>query len=154
MKDFTLGLLLLMLGIGVLLTAQDYPAIGDLRYGSGLFPSLIGTGLLAGGLCLAIGAARQLLRLASQHGNPDLLTLPWASALAPLVPCAVVVGYIVLSETLGATLCLMLSMLLLFCLRGVRPIPAVLTAVIAGLLIRYAFSHLLSVPLPTGPLGI
>ena len=59
MKDFTLGLLLLVLGIGVLLTAQDYPAIGDLRYGAGLFPSLIGTGLLAGGLCLAIGAARR-----------------------------------------------------------------------------------------------
>ena len=80
--------------------------------------------------------------------------MPWASALAPLVPCGVVVGYIVLSETIGATLCLMLSMLLLFCLRGVRPIPAVLTAAIASLLIRYAFSHLLSVPLPTGPLGI
>ena len=55
--------------------------------------------------------------------------MPWASALAPLVPCGVVVGYIVLSETIGATLCLMLSMLLLFCLRGVRPIPALLTAI-------------------------
>ena len=49
---------------------------------------------------------------------------------------------------------MVLIMFVLFCLRGVRLLPALITSVVAALVINYAFTNLLSVPLPQGMLGI
>ena len=65
-----------------------------------------------------------------------------------------VVGYIYFSDTLGTLLSMVLIMFVLFCLRGVRLLPALITSVVAALVINYAFTNLLSVPLPQGMLSI
>jgi putative tricarboxylic transport membrane protein len=154
MKDLSLGLVFLALGIGVILASQEFPKVGSLQYGAGLFPILIGTGMAVGGLLLAFGATRQIVREASQNGASSLLPRPSASWLLPFVPCVMVVGYIYFSDTLGALLSMALIMFVLFCLRGVRLLPALITSAVAALVINYAFTNLLSVPLPQGMLGI
>ena len=44
MKDLSLGLVFLVLGVGVILASQEFPKVGNLQYGAGLFPILIGAG--------------------------------------------------------------------------------------------------------------
>lgn len=154
MKDLSLGLVFLVLGVGVILASQEFPKVGNLQYGAGLFPILIGAGMAVGGLLLAFGATRQIVREAGQNGAFSLLQRPDASWLLPFVPCAMVVGYIYFSDTLGTLLSMVLIMFVLFCLRGVRLLPALITSVVAALVINYAFTNLLSVPLPQGMLGI
>ena len=154
MKDLSLGLVFLVVGVGVILASQEFPKVGNLQYGAGLFPILIGAGMAVGGLLLAFGATRQIVREAGQNGAFSLLPRPDASWLLPFVPCAMVVGYIYFSDTLGTLLSMVLIMFVLFCLRGVRLLPALITSVVAALVINYAFTNLLSVPLPQGMLGI
>lgn len=154
MKDLSLGLVFLALGITVILASQEFPKVGSLQYGAGLFPILIGTGMVVGGLLLALGATRQIVREAGQNGASSLLPRPSVSWLLPFAPCAMVVGYIYFSDTLGAFLSMVVIMFVLFCLRGVRLLPALITSAVAALVINYAFTNLLSVPLPQGMLGI
>ena len=154
MKDLSLGLVFLVLGVGVILASQEFPKVGNLQYGAGLFPILIGAGMAVGGLLLAFGATRQIVREAGQNGAFSLLPRPDASWLLPFVPCAMVVGYIYFSDTLGTLLSMVLIRFVLFCLRGVRLLPALSTSVVAALVINYAFTNLLSVPLPQGMLSI
>jgi len=154
MKDLVIGLFFAALGIVVLFMAQDFPSISGLKYGAGLFPSLIGIGLILAGLFLAAGAARQVIKSGAAEGGSLRFARPSLQGLTPLIPCVMVVGYMLLSETVGSTLYLMIAMFILFCLRGTRVLTALLIAIGFSLLISVAFTYLLSVPLPKGPLGI
>jgi putative tricarboxylic transport membrane protein len=58
--------------------------------------------------------------------------------------------YILVSETVGFILISLLFLGSMFLWLGVRPIPAVLTAIIATISIQYFFGTLLRVPLPRG----
>lgn len=154
MKDLFLGLVFLALGIAVIVASQQFPKVGGLQYGAGLFPVLIGAGMVIGGALLVLGATRQLIREPGPGGLAGRLTRPGAGWLLPFVPCVMVIGYIYFSDILGALVSMVVIMFVLFCLRGVRLLPALMTSVIAALVINYAFTHLLSVPLPQGMLGI
>lgn len=154
MKDLSLGLVFLAVGIAVILESQQFPKVGTLEYGAGLFPILIGSGMVIGGLLLAIGATRKVVLQARKAGASSLIPQPSGSWLLPFVPCVMVVGYIYFSDTLGSLLSMVLIMFVLFCLRGVRLLPALIISAVAALVINYAFTNLLSVPLPQGVLGI
>jgi putative tricarboxylic transport membrane protein len=154
MKDLFLGLVFLALGVAVIVASQEFPNVGDLSYGAGLFPSLIGAGMAIGGLFLMIGSGRQVIREASENGAANFLPRPGIGWLLPFVPCVAVIAYIYISDTLGALLSMALIMFVLFCLRGVRLLPALIVSAISALVISYAFTNLLSVPLPQGMLGI
>jgi len=150
MKDLILGLLFAALGIAVIVMARSFGTIGGLQYGADLFPTLIGIGMLGGGLVLCVNALRQLAS-ARAAGTPGA-TLSWPSPAVAL-PVLIVIGYILLADTLGTTACLALGMFVLFCSRGVRLLPGAALSVVAALLITLAFTRLLAVPLPLGPLG-
>lgn len=154
MKDLSLGLIFMALGVAVILASQQFPKVGTLQYGAGLFPILIGSGMVIGGLLLVIGVSRHVASEARNCGAASLIPRPSRDWLLPFVPCAMVIGYIYFSDMLGALLSMALIMFGLFCLRGVRLLPALITSVVAALVISYAFSNLLSVPLPQGMLGI
>lgn len=154
MKDLSLGLVFLALGVAVILESQQFPTVGTLEYGAGLFPILIGSGMVIGGLLLAIGAARKVVIEARSNGTASLIPHPSMRWLLPFVPCVMVIGYIYFSDTLGSLLSMIIIMFVLFCLRGVRLLPALIISAVAALVINYAFTNLLSVPLPQGVLGI
>jgi hypothetical protein len=150
MKDLILGTLFAALGIAVIIMARSFNPVSGLQYGANLFPTLIGIGMLAGGGTLVFGGARQLLRARAAGEVAAHVPRP---SLVVLLPVAVVIGYIYLADTLGTGITLALGMFLLFCSRGVRVLPAVAISVVAALAVTLAFTRLLSVPLPLGPLG-
>ncbi|MFP8968434.1 tripartite tricarboxylate transporter TctB family protein [Pokkaliibacter sp. CJK22405] len=147
MKDLLLGLVFTALGITTMVMSRDFQPVSGLQYGANLFPTLIGAGMTIGGILLSISASRQCFASAAGQTTLDL------PSIAAVVPVLIVVGYILFSDVLGTTLCLAIGMLLLFLTRGVRPLPAIGISVVSALVISFAFTRLLAVPLPSGPLN-
>ena len=68
------------------------------------------------------------------------------------VTIAAVIAYIVLADKLGFLIIGPLVLLALFIAYGVRPITAIVVAIVVAFVIHYAFYKLLRVPLPWGVL--
>ncbi len=67
-----------------------------------------------------------------------------------LLTLALLLVYILASETIGFIPIALVFLLALFVWLGVRPVPAVLTAVVTTIAIHWFFSTMLRVPLPRG----
>lgn len=150
MKDLLFGVAFIALAMSVWLMARQFPVVPGMAYGADLFPSLIAIGMAIGGAVLSFQGVRQL-RAESRTAK---LTFGFKRPnVAIVLPCALVVAYIYLSEILGAAPVMLLIMLTLLIFRGVRWLPAVAISVVATAVISLSFGHLLKVPLPIGPLG-
>lgn len=145
-NDAVVGAALIALAIAVLLQIQSYPLIPGQNYGPALFPGLIAAGFIATGLLLVARGVRSgqpLLRLSPWLRSPRLVT-------NFLAVCAALVFYIVAAQPLGFIPTGTILLLALFLKFGVSPGRAVVTAVIATLLVHLLFYKLLKVPLPWG----
>lgn len=149
-NDAVFGLLLMLLGGAVLVAIQGYPKIPGQPVGPALFP-----GLIAGGLCIT-GVLLVARGLRSRAGQPWLAWDDWVrsprhiAALAVLL--ASIVFYILASDLLGFLVVAPLILLALFLVLRVRPWHAVGIAIVATLVVHFAFYKLLRVPLPWGVL--
>jgi putative tricarboxylic transport membrane protein len=150
LNDAIFGLLLLALGGFVLFTVQGFPKIPGQPVGPALFPGLIAVGLCVSGLLLVIKGWLQRTR------QPWLAWDDWVrsprhiAALAVLLGC--IVFYIAAAEKLGF---LPVAWIILSALMATLKVPlgrALLIALIATLVIHFAFYKLLRVPLPWGVL--
>ncbi len=148
-NDAIVGTCLVALAIAILVHIQAYPLIPGQNYGPALFPGVIAVGLIAcGGLLIRRGFHKRgpLVSLATWMRDPSLVT-------NFLAICAVLVFYIAVAGTLGfiptATICLVA----LFLKLRVRPLPAIVVAIVATLVIHTLFYKLLRVPLPWGVLA-
>ena len=149
-NDAVFGALLLALGIAVLAVVQGYPKIPGQQVGPALFPGLIAAGLCVCGLLLLLRGWRE------RAAAPWLQAGAWVRSPRHVLACATVVAgvvfYVLASGRLGflptATLVLFAAM---WSMR-VRPGRALLIALIAALVIHFAFYKLLRVPLPWGVL--
>lgn len=148
MKDLLFGLIFIALGLGVWLMAREFPVVPGMHYGADFFPTLIAIGMAGGGALLSFSAVRQL-RAEGTDGTFGFGLPP----LGVLLPCALVVAYIYLSEVIGAAPMMLLIMLTLLIQRGVRLMPSLVISLVATAVISLSFGHLLKVPLPVGPLG-
>ena len=150
LNDAVFGLLLLLLGAAVLAAIQGYPRIPGQPVGPALFPGLIAAGLC---VCGALLVAKGLRHRAEQPwvDFDDWVRSP-RHALALVVLLASIVFYIVAADRLGFLLTAMLVLLALFLVLRVPPLRAVLIAMIAALVVHFAFYKLLRVPLPWGVL--
>jgi len=148
MKDLLFGLIFIALGLAVWLMAREFPVVPGMQYGADFFPTLIAIGMAGGGALLSFNALRQLRTEGA--GKTAGFGLP---SLAVLLPCALVVAYIYLSEVIGAAPMMLLIMLTLLIQRGVRLMPSLVISFVATAVISLSFGHLLKVPLPVGPLG-
>ncbi|HEX2548041.1 MAG TPA: tripartite tricarboxylate transporter TctB family protein [Ramlibacter sp.] len=150
LNDAVFGLLLIALGGGVLFAVQGYPKIPGQPVGPALFPGLIAAGLCVAGLLLVV---RGLRHRADQPwlGWDDWVRSP-RHALALAVLLGGIVFYILVANKLGFLLTAPLILLALFFVLGVRPVTAVIVAVVATLVVHFAFYKLLRVPLPWGVL--
>lgn len=151
MRDFLLGLAFAIGGGVVIAVAQTYPTMPTLQFGPSLFPSLIGGGMIVGGLVLALTRV-SLLKAALAGPRSQAASYDYLSLLVSLVPCALIIFYILASDYLGAPLCMALSMLALMLMRGARPWLSVLVSTVIAAAIYLLFSRYLLIPLPEGTL--
>ncbi|MDF3919195.1 tripartite tricarboxylate transporter TctB family protein [Salinicola sp. LHM] len=151
MRDFLLGLAFMIGGGVVIAVAQTYPTMPALQFGPSLFPSLIGGGMVIGGLVLALTRVGQL-KNAFAGPRSQVASYDYRGLLISLLPCALVVFYILASEFLGAALCMAASMLVLMLIRGARLWLSLLVSIIVAAAIYVLFSRYLLIPLPEGTL--
>ncbi|CAN5718110.1 tripartite tricarboxylate transporter TctB family protein [soil metagenome] len=149
-NDAVFGLILMILGATVIAVVQGYPKIPGQQVGPALFPGLIATGLFIGGLALLVRGVRERAVV------PWLALEDWVRSPRHLAGFAVLVAsvlfYLFASEKLGF---LPVAAIILTANFYVLKVPigrAVLIAVIATLVIHFAFYKLLRVPLPWGVL--
>ncbi len=149
LNDAIFGLLLLALGSAVLFAIQGFPKIPGQPVGPALFPGLIAIGLCICGVLLIARGLRQ-------PRQAWLVFDDWVRSrrhvAALLVLLGSVVFYIAAAERLGFFLTA--GIILLAMLRVLR-VPwgrSVLIAVVATLVVHFAFYKLLRVPLPWGVL--
>jgi putative tricarboxylic transport membrane protein len=149
-NDAVFGLLLTILGAAVLVAVQGYPRIPGQPVGPALFPGLIAAGLCICGVLLVARGWRQ------RATEPWFACDDWVRSPRHLTALAVLLGsivfYILAANTLGFVPTATLILLSLFLVLRVPPGRAVLIAVIAVLVIHFAFYKLLRVPLPWGVL--
>ena len=147
-SDVLTGILLAIFGIAVVLYSQTFPAIPGQDFGPRAFPTAIGAGFI---LC-AIFLIRNGLK-ARPRAEWFRLSNEFRSAHSVfrflLVPIMIVL-YILFSDSMGFVVFSVIFLLALFLAFGVRPVPAVVVAVLGGVIIFYAFYSLLHVPLSWG----
>jgi putative tricarboxylic transport membrane protein len=119
------------------------------NYGPALFPTLIGIGLALAGAILIVGG------VARRKTDPLVGGGEWLRSGPHLMSFLAVIGglllYILISDWLGfilTALPLLFGWLLLF--RGGKPASSLAIALGVTLVVDYAFSQLLLVPLPLG----
>ncbi len=150
LNDAIFGLLLLVLGITVLVVVQTFPKIPGQQVGPALFPGLIATGLCVGGLMLLVRGWRE------RASVPWLSLEDWVRSSRHLLAFCVLIGaivfYMLVSQALGFLLSSAIILSVLFYVLQVPLAKSVLVAVVATLVIHFAFYKLLRVPLPWGVL--
>ncbi|WP_251978649.1 tripartite tricarboxylate transporter TctB family protein [Salinicola avicenniae] len=151
MRDFLLGLAFVIGGGVVIAVARTYPTMPTLQFGPSLFPSLIGAGMVLGGAILALTRLASV-KTAWRSAGGALSAYDYRGLAISLVPCALIVFYILASDTLGAPLCMALGMLLLMLIRGAKLWLALLVSIVIAVVIYLLFSRYLLIPLPEGTL--
>ena len=147
-NDAVFGALLLLLGVVVLVHVQGFPKIPGQPVGPALFPGLVAAGLAVCGVLLIVSGIR---RRAEQ---PWYETAEWMRSGRHFIAFAAIVGgvvaYVLLATHVGFLLVAPVLLWIWFSVLGVRPVRAGVVAVVASLVIWYAFYKLLRVPLPWG----
>jgi putative tricarboxylic transport membrane protein len=149
LNDAVIGIALILFALAMIAYTRTFPAMPGQDYGPALFPVLIGIGLIVtGGILVASGLRRR--RTEPLFGGGE-----WLRSGSHLVNFLAVVGglllYIVASDWLGfilTSLLLLFVWLVLF--RGGKPISSLAIALAVTLVVDYAFSQILLVPLPLG----
>ena len=148
-NDVLSGLALIVFALAMITLTLSFPDFPGQKYGPSLFPRILGAGLI---LC---GAALVRNGLAARRaGAPWLELAPWTRdpwrVTSLLLTLALLLVYILASETIGFIPIALVFLLALFVWLGVRPVPAVLTAIVTTIAIHWFFSTMLRVPLPRG----
>lgn len=149
-NDAIFGAVFLLFGVAVLVHVQGFSKIPGQQVGPALFPGLIAAALAVCGVILIINGIRR------RGGEPWAETADWMRSGQHVIALAVIVGgvaaYVLLAEAVGFLIMAPLLLLLWLKVLGVRTGMAVIVAIVATLLIWYAFYKVLRVPLPWGVL--
>lgn len=149
-NDAVFGALLLLLGAAVLVLVQGFPRIPGQQVGPGLFPGVIAVALCISGAMLVARGWRA--RHDAAWFRPGAWVRSPRHVLAFVMVPASVVFYILVSERLGFLPTATVVLTGLFLVLKLPPGRSVLVAVIASLVVHFAFYKLLRVPLPWGVL--
>lgn len=147
-NDAISGLFLAVLAVAVIAFSRTFPPMPGQFVGPGLFPTVIGVGMLLGSALLI---AKGLRARASQ---PWVTVADWAVSPRHVLHLALIVAlilaYALLSETIGFLPLSLAVLAALFAVGGVRWWVNALAAVSGTLAIYFLFLRLLRVPLPRG----
>nr|WP_256476516.1 tripartite tricarboxylate transporter TctB family protein [Siccirubricoccus soli] len=139
---------MVLLGAAAAWGGSRLPAVPGQEVGPAAFPMLIGCGLILCGVLIAVGIGRSF----EAEEAPET-PHPWWYGLRALVPFALLLFYVLASETLGFVLTAAAMILVGALVLGARLRLALPLAVLMPLLIHLAFYKLLRVPLPDGLLS-
>jgi len=149
-SDALFGAVLLLMGIVVLVHVQAFPKIPGQQVGPALMPGTLAAGLAICGVLLIVSGWRK------RATEPWTETADWMRSGRHLVAFAAivagVVAYVWLAQPLGFLVVGPVLLFVWFVVLGVRPVTAAIVAVVATLVIWFAFYKLLRVPLPWGVL--
>jgi putative tricarboxylic transport membrane protein len=149
-NDAVPGALLIALGAAVLAGVQGFPKIPGQPVGPALFPGIIAVGLCVCGAILVVKG--WLARREGAWFTADDWVRSPRHALALAVLLGGIVFYILLAERLGFFITATLVLFALLASLRLAPLRAFGIALVAVLLIHFAFYKLLRVPLPWGVL--
>jgi putative tricarboxylic transport membrane protein len=148
LNDAVFGLLFAALGALVLFAVQGFPKIPGQPVGPALFPGLIAIGLCVTGIVLMVRGWRE------RASQPWLQWDDWVHSPRHIAAFALLVAGIVLyiagSNVIGFIPCAIAILMALFLVLRVPIGRSVVIAVIATLVVHFAFYKLLRVPLPWG----
>ncbi len=145
LSDRITGAVLVSLGAAAAWGGSRLPPVPGQDVGPAAFPLLIGFGLVACGVLIALGIGRGFE--APQEEGP---THSWLSSLRVLVPPLLLFFYALASEALGFLLTAAVMVFVAAIALGARPGSAAILALSTPPLVHLAFYKLLSVPLPAG----
>jgi len=149
-SDAIFGAVLLLLGVAILVHVQSFPKIPGQQVGPALMPGTLSVGLIACGVLLMISGWRK------RATEPWTETADWIRSGRHLLAFAAIIGgivaYVWLAQPLGFLIVGPVLLFVWFVILGIRPLPATAIAVVATLVIWFAFYKLLRVPLPWGVL--
>ncbi|MES2633553.1 MAG: tripartite tricarboxylate transporter TctB family protein [Pseudomonadota bacterium] len=147
-NDAIFGLLFVALGGAVLFAVRGYPTIPGQQVGPALFPGLIAVGLCVAGLILIVKGIK------ARAAHPWMEWEDWVRSPRHVAALAVLIGsivfYIVAANWLGFLPTAFLILMAMLLVLRVRIGVALVVAVVATLVIHFAFYKLLRVPLPWG----
>ncbi len=148
-NDIIVGLVLIAVSAAMIAYTVTFPEFPGQNYGPALFPRILGAGLtVCGALLIGRGLA------ARRAGDPWVTLAPWARdpwrVTSFLLVLALLLFYILASETVGFIPIAILFLGTLLLWLGVRPMTAIATAILATIAIQWFFGSLLRVPLPRG----
>jgi putative tricarboxylic transport membrane protein len=147
-NDAIFGVVLLLLGIVILVHVQAFPTIPGQKYGPALFPGSAAAVIVVCALLLIVSGLRE------RAGGRMIEFAAWTRSGRHLgaffAIVAGVVAYLLLVDAVGFLLLATALLVGWFLVLRVRPLPAVVTAVIVTALIWYSFYKVLRVPLPWG----
>ena len=148
--DTLFGLFFLALGALVLFAVRGFPNIPGQPVGPALFPGLIAIGLCVTGILLVIKGLRHRASAAWFEWEDWVHSPRHVLALFVLLGC--VVFYIAFANALGFFATSFIMLVALFKVLQVNWRRTLIVAVIATVLVHFAFYKLLRVPLPWGVL--
>ena len=148
-NDILSALALIVFSLAMMTLTLTFPDFPGQKFGPSLFPCILGAGLTLCGAALVRNGL-----VARRAGAPWVELAPWTRdpwrVTSFLAIPALLLVYILASESVGFIPIALVFLLALFVWLGVRPVPAVLTAVVTTIAIHWFFSTMLRVPLPRG----
>ncbi|MEE2951138.1 MAG: tripartite tricarboxylate transporter TctB family protein [Pseudomonadota bacterium] len=149
-NDLLLGVLVLLGGIAIYVSAIGFTAIPGQAYGAGTMPRAIAVFAVVLGLFMIVASCVRGGRM------PRLDLADWAKSgkawFGLLVAILMVVFYIVAAPLIGFVPASIVVMIVMMLVLGTRPVPAIAVSILACVVIQQAFGRLLLVPLPRSEL--
>jgi putative tricarboxylic transport membrane protein len=149
-NDAILGAIFIAVAAFMIQQSFSFPGFPGQDYGPALFPRIIAGGII---LCSVLLVFRGL-RARSVSGeawiNLDEWTRVPRHVLSFALMLAAMLFYILASEWLGFIITAFVIQLGLFLWFAVRPLTALVVAIISTIVVQYFFVSLMRVPLPRG----
>lgn len=147
-SDVLTGLIFMLAGSGIAIKAQSFPDVSGQPYGSTFFPTLIGIGMIVGGVLLGGNAVLQ------KKTRPLLVIPDWLRSTRGIGSFIVILVslafYMIFADRLGFCLTSFVLVMLLQIWMGGRWVAAGLISAATTAVFYTVFSVLLRVPLPHG----
>lgn len=148
-NDAVVGAVFLLIAVAMIAMTSAFTAFPGQQYGPSLFPRILGAGIIGCSALLILRGVRE-----RAMGGRWLALDSWTGEPRRIASFALMLGamafYVFASEPLGFIPCAFLIQFVLFLWFGVRPLTAIVVAVVMTLLVHWFFASLMRVPLPRG----
>jgi putative tricarboxylic transport membrane protein len=148
-NDAICGLLLLVFAAVMAALTIPFPSFPGQNYGPDLLPRILAAALSICGILLVVRGLKARREGAAWMTWPVWFTIP-VKVMRFLLVIGTLVFYIFATDTLGFIPVSFIIIAVLSWAFGARPLPAIVTALIATLTINYFFGSIMRVPLPRG----